>query len=256
MVAGVSNGSMVEKGGAMSVDVSGENQTSENQTRENLTILQNLANKPAAREWFSQVLSYLRVRVSDTGEEFTVITKGDEVEITPGFVPPQRRKLLYGLFDPGEWYAKQFIVTVSSQNVRNFSSFFDDDIVSEEELFRIMSFLMPVLLKATLEMSAMRNRLLVNTLRLDTMWHQCLLDPQGNETQQATVQMVGNTWEVLPGYHGTPQRKKVLTPEKLLEFQRRVHKAEEEDTLNGWFALLDWYRQWLASVSAPLNVKA
>jgi hypothetical protein len=93
-------------------------------------------------------------------------------------------------------------------------------------------------------------------LGLDTKWHQCLLDPQGNETQQSTVQLVGNTWEILPGYHGTPQRKKVLTPEKLLEFQRRVHKAENEDTLNGWFALLDWYRKWLASVSAAAAVSA
>jgi hypothetical protein len=44
----------------------------------------------------------------------------------------------------------------------------------------------------------------------------------------------------------------VLTPEKLLEFQRRVHEAEDEDTLNGWFALLDWYKKWLASVSMPV----
>ena len=221
---------------------------------ENLEILQGLTRNPAACAWFEQVLSYLRVQVSDTNEEFTVIDTGNGIEVTPGFVPPMRRKLLYGLFDPGDWYAKQFIITVNSQNVRNFASFFEDDEVGQEELFRIMSFLMPVLLKATLEMPAMRNRALIGLLGLDTMWHQCLLDPQGNETQPATVQMVGNTWEVLPGYHGTPQRKKVLTPEKLLEFQRRVHKAEDEDTLNGWFALLDWYRKWLASVSAPAPV--
>jgi hypothetical protein len=88
------------------------------------------------------------------------------------------------------------------------------------------------------------------------MWHQCLLDPQGNETQQATVQLVGDTWEILPGYHGIPQRKKVLTSEKLLEFQRRVHQAEDTDTLSSWFALLDWYRKWLESVSAPFVVAA
>ena len=222
---------------------------------ENLEILQALTRNAAARAWFTQVLSYLRVRVSDTDEEFTVLAKGDEVEIVTGFVPPARRKLLYGLFDPGEWYAKTFIITVNSQNVRNFAGFFADSEVGSEELFRIMSFLMPVLLKATLEMPAMRNRVLLTTLKLDTMWHQCLLDPQGNETQPATVQLVGNAWEILPGYHGTPQRKKVLTPEKLLEFQRRVHQAEEEDTLNGWFALLDWYRQWLDSVSAPLPAR-
>jgi hypothetical protein len=215
-----------------------------------------LTRNATARAWFEQVLTYLRVRVSDTGEEFTVISKKDGITITPGFVPPDRRKLLYGLFDPGDWYAKQFIITVSSQNLRNFSGFFEDATLNQEELFRIMSFLMPVLLKATLEMPAMRNRALVNLLGLDTMWHQCLLDPQGNETQQSTVQLVGNTWEILPGYHGTPQRKKVLTPEKLLEFQRRVHEAEDADTLGGWFALLDWYRKWLASVTAPVGVPA
>jgi hypothetical protein len=223
---------------------------------ENSELLQSLAQNPQARTWFEQLLSYLRVRVSDTGEEFTVISKKTGVEITPGFIPPDRRKLLYGIFDPGDWYAQQFVITVSSQNVRNFASFFADDNVSQEELFRIMSFLMPVLLKATLEMPAMRNRALLSLLGLDTVWHQCLLDPQGNETQPATVQLVGDKWEVLPGYHGTPQRKKVLTPEKLLEFQRRVHQAEDEDTLGGWFALLDWYRKWLGSVSAPVAVTA
>lgn len=223
---------------------------------ENLEILQELTRNPRACAWFTQVLSYLRVRVSDTGEEFTVVATGDEVEVTPGFLPPQRRKLLLGLFDPGEWYAKQFVVTVESQNVRNFAGFFKDGDLGPEELFRIMSFLAPVLLKATLEMSAMRNRALIGLLGLDTMWHQCLLDPAGNETQPATVQLIGNRWEVLPGYHGTPQRKKVLTPEKLLEFQRRVHEAEVTDTVQGWFALREWYKQWLASVSEPVHVAA
>jgi hypothetical protein len=220
---------------------------------ENLAILQNLTRNPSAVEWFTQVLSYLRVRVSDTNEEFTVLANEGAVEVQSGFLPPARRKLLYGLFDPGEWYAKQFVITVESQNVRNFAGFFEDANIGPQELFRIMTFLMPVLLKATLEMPAMRNRALIGVLGLDTMWHQCLLDPEGNETQPATVQMVGNSWEILPGYHGTPQRKKVLTPEKLLEFQRRVHDAEVEDTLGGWFALLDWYRKWLNSVSAPLQ---
>lgn len=217
---------------------------------ENLAILQGLTGDPVARMWFQQVLTYLRVRVSDTNEEFTVISRGDTVEVTPGFIPPDRRKLLYGFFDPGEWYATQFIVTVKSENVRNFASFFEDKEVGVDELFRIMSFLMPVLLKATLEMPAMRNKALIAMLGLDTVWHQCLLDPQGNETQPATVELVGDRWEITPGYQGTPQRKKVLTPEKLLEFQRRVHEAEDTDTLQGWFGLLDWYRKWLDSVSS------
>jgi hypothetical protein len=219
---------------------------------ENLEIMQGLTRNPTAQEWFKQVLTYLRVRITDTNEEFTVFNRKEGIVIAPGFVPPERRKLLYGLFDPGDWYAKQFIIDLTGQNLRNLAAFFEDATLDQEELFRVMSFLMPILLKATLEMPAMRNRALLNVLKLDTMWHQCLLDPQGNETQPSTVQLVGNAWEITPGYHGTAQRKKVLTPEKLLDFQRRVHQAEEEDTLRGWFALLDWYRQWLASVSAPV----
>lgn len=219
---------------------------------ENLRIVEELTQNPAACRWFTQVLSYLRVNVEDTGEQFTVTADGETVTVHPGFIPAARRKLLFGLFDPGEWYAKQFILSLRSENVRAFASFFTDDEITPEELYRIMRFLSPVLLRAALGIPAMQNKALLAALGIDTYWQQCLVDPEGNETDPYTVQLVGSTWEILPGYHGSPPYRKRLTPEKLLEFQRRTHQAEVEDTVQGWFALLGWYKEWLASVSVPL----
>ncbi|HXF60570.1 MAG TPA: hypothetical protein VNK95_03065 [Caldilineaceae bacterium] len=216
---------------------------------ETLQILQELANRPAAREWVQQVVSYVRLQVTDTNEEFTVICRPAGIEVVPGFRPPDRRPILFGLFDPGKWYAEQFIIPLTSENIRNFAGFFTDDTLDEQELYRVMAFIAPRLLQATLRMPVMRNRLLLALLRLDTAWHQCLLDPAGNETQQATVRFINGQWEILEGYQGVAQRKKVLTAPSLLEFQRRVHQAEVENTLAGWLALHAWYKQWLAARS-------
>jgi hypothetical protein len=216
---------------------------------ENLQLLQSLADKPAASQWFRDVLSYIRLEVTDTGETFTVICRGERVEVKPGFQPPARRKVLLGLFDPGDWYAKQFILPLKSENIRNFAAFFVDDIVDDQELYRVMAFIQPVLLKAALGMPVMRNTFLLNLFRLDTFWHQCLLDPKGNETQQCTVKFEHGQWSITPGYHGAPQRKKVLTASKLLQFQRRVHQAEVANTLAGWLGLAPWYHNWLASIT-------
>ncbi len=219
---------------------------------DSLQVVRELAANPVASTWFAQVLSYLRVHVEDTGEDFTVTADGQRVEVHPGIVPFDRKKVLFGLFDPGEWYAKQFVLKLNSEHVRNFAAYFADDEVTPEELYHTMRFLTPVLLNAALEIPAMRNPLLLNLLGLETYWQQALLDPEGNVTEPHTVQLIGSEWQILPGFHGTPRRRKLLTPEKLLEFQRRTHEAEVEDTLQGWFALLGWYKQWLDTVSVPV----
>jgi hypothetical protein len=218
---------------------------------ENLQLLQTLAANPAVARWVSDVISYLRLRLTDTDEEFTVVCEKGKVQVLPGFQPPVRRPILFGTFDPGDWYDRQFILPLTNENLRNFAGFFDDDTVDAQELYRIMAFLQPRLLAAALGMRVMHNPVLLRLFRLDTHWHQCLLDPAGNETQQCTVTFTGGQWSIRPGYHGVAQRKKVLTPAKLLAFQQRVHQAEVENTLAGWLALNRWYHDWLDSVTVP-----
>lgn len=215
---------------------------------DNLAILQALAEQPAARAWVQQVVSYVRLRVTDTGEEFSVFCRPEGIEVVAGFRPPPRHPILFGLFDPGAWYAEQFIIPLNSQNIRNFAGYFTDERLDAEELYAVMAFIAPRLLRATLSMPVMRNRALLALFGQELAWHQCLLDPQGQETQQATVRFVNGAWEIQEGYHGVAQRKKVLTPQRLLDFQHRVHQAEIEDTLPGWLALHTWYRQWLPSL--------
>ncbi len=217
---------------------------------ENLQLLQALANRPSAIAWFKELLDEIRLNVTDTGEQFTIVNHGDRVEVLSGFHAPSRRKILFGLLDPGDWYAQQFIIPLQSQNIRNLSAVFADNVVDAEELYRIMAFIAPHLLQAALGIPAMRNKFLLKLFKLDTFWHQCLLDPQGNETQPCTVALTHGQWLIIPGYHGQSQRKKVLTAQKLLEFQRRVHQAEQENSLSGWLALGTWYQNWLESLTA------
>jgi hypothetical protein len=217
---------------------------------ENLAILQELAQQPTARAWVEQVVSYVRLRVTDTDEEFSVFCRPEGVEVVPGFRPPPRAPILFGLFDPGAWYAEQFIIPLSSQHIRNFAGYFTDARLDEEELYAVMAFIAPHLLRAALSMPVMRNRALLALFGQEIAWHQCLLDPQGNETQPQTVRLVNGEWEIQAGYQGVAQRKKVLTSQKLLDFQRRVHQAEMEDSLFGWLALHSWYRQWLNTLTA------
>lgn len=182
--------------------------------------------------------------MTDTGEQFTIVNRGDHFEVLNGFQPRERKKILFGLLDPGEWYAKQFIVPLQSQNIRNLVTVFADDIVDAEEQYRILSFAFRPLLDATLAMPVMRNDFLLKVLRLDTFWQRALLDPHGNETQQATVIYTHKQWLVIPGYHGKPGRRFVIRPEQLLELQKRIHQAEEADSLLGWLALARWYVKW------------
>ena len=220
---------------------------------QNLSLLQTLAEQPAVQQWVGDLINYVRLQITDSGEEFTVLRQGQRLAVAPGFVAPVRRPILFGLFDPGDWYAKQFILPLNSNNLQNFAGFFTDKVVDERELYRIMAVLQPVLLAAALRMPAMHNRWLLSLFRLDTHWHQCLLDPNGNETQSCTVQFANGRWTVTPGYHGVAQRKKVLTAPKLLDFQKRVHQAESENSLRGWLALASWYRTWLDSISVPIT---
>ncbi len=216
----------------------------------NLQALQDLAAKPVASDWFSKILNELRLSVTDTGEQFTIISYNDRVEVVNGYQNPRRSKILFGLFDPGHWYATQFVIPLKSENINNLTGVFADNVVTDEELYRIMAFITPHLLRAALGMSVMKNSFLLWLFKMDTFWHQCMLDPDGNETQQSTVEFKNGEWHITVGYHGTTKRKKMLTAQKLLEFQQRVHQAEQENSLSGWLSLSSWYHRWLDSITA------
>jgi hypothetical protein len=64
---------------------------------------------------------------------------------------------------------------------------------------------------------------------------------------------VNDQWLVIPGYHGKPQRRVTRTPEQLLEFQRRLHQANEQNTLAAWIDAARWYVKWREEVTRPTS---
>ena len=219
---------------------------------ENLQLLQQLAQKPSVKAWFRQTFQQVHLKIIDTGEEFTIIDRGSGMEVLSGARAPQRKTkgLLARLgFDPSGWYAQQFTIPLQSENIRNLVTVFADDVVDVQEEYRIVLFLVEPLLKAVLSMPVMQNTMLLRFLQIDPFWQQALLHPQVNETQQFTAIFEHKQWLMLPGDYGKPKHRYLVKPEQIMAFQRRVHQAEQQESLPGWLAALKWFWSWRDSIT-------
>lgn len=203
---------------------------------ENLLLLQNLTSQPAAVEWFRRLFRRVHIQLTDTGEEFCVLHRGDTVEIHRGF-------------DGGN---PDFVVPLESQNIRNLCDYFSDDRVDPYEQYRIVKFMLRPCLEAALALPVLNNPAIRRVLKLDTHWQEAILDPEGNEDERLTVVHVNNQWLVIPGYYGKPQRRLVMRPEQVLEYQRRVFDADEQGGLPAWLEAARWYVRWRDEVSVPV----
>lgn len=202
---------------------------------ENLTCLQDLAARPSARKWFDGLFHRVHIRLTDTGEEFTVTQDGGEAQVEPG---------LQG--DPN------FVIPLESQNLKNLASFFSDDEITPYEEYRIVKFMLKPCLEAGLALPILQNSAFRKVVKIDTHWQEALLDPEGNEDEQLTVVCVNNQWLIIPGYYGRPQRRLVMRPDQVLEYQRRVFAAAERNSLPTWLEVGKWYKGWRDEVSVPL----
>jgi hypothetical protein len=203
---------------------------------DNLQQLQALTQKRSAVEWFKGLFSRVHVEVTDQKERFTMVHRGDRVEVEEGFQGDN----------------PSFVIPLESQNIRNLVGFFDDDGIDNQEQYRIVKFMLKPCLKAALEMPVLQNNAFRKIVRVDTHWQEALLDPQGQEDEQLTVMCVNDQWLVVPGYHGKPQRRLVMKPEQVLDFQRRVFNADEKNNLTTWLEVGRWYVQWRDQVSVPV----
>ena len=152
---------------------------------------------------------------------------------------------LHDDFGPEE---PNFVVPLRAENIDNLIGFFADDVIDPHEEYRIVKFMLVPCLKGALAMPILRNRAFMKIVRVDTHWQEALLDPEGKEDEQLTVVYVNDQWLVIPGYQGRPQRRLVMTPAQVLEFQRRVLHADEAGSLAAWLELGAWYVKWRETV--------
>lgn len=200
---------------------------------ENLQHLQALTQKTSVLEWFKGLFKQVHVEITDTGEKFTILHHGDRAEVIPGFKAPK----------------PNFVVPLESENIRRLTAAFSDDAIDAQEQYRIVKFMLKPCLRAALAMPILKQKALMDIVKVETHWQEALLDPQGNEDEQVTVIYINKQWLVIPGYHGTPQRRLRLKPEQLLDFQRRVFEADESGKITTWAKLARWYVKWREEIT-------
>ncbi|HRA19403.1 MAG: hypothetical protein IPJ58_18015 [Ardenticatenia bacterium] len=202
----------------------------------NLSQLQSLVQQPAARAFFKGLFARARLELTDTGERFTIHQEGDDVRVAEGFDGPDAN----------------LVVPLASQNLANLGAIFADRQVTGDESYRIVRFMLRPCLEASLQMPILQNDRLLRILGVDD-WQQALLDPQGREDVQLTVHKTDGQWTVSEGYHGNPRRRLRLTAEQMLDFQRRLFKADEENSISGWMSLAGWYVTWRDQLTVPVG---
>jgi hypothetical protein len=200
---------------------------------ENLKLLQGLTQNKAAMEWFKGLFKQAHLELTDTGEKFTILHHGDSVEVLEGL----RGK------DPN------LIVPLESENIRRLAAAFSAGNVDAQVQYRIVKFLLKPCLNAALVMPVLKNKALLKIVKVDTHWQEALLDPEGNEDEQVTIIYVNKQWLVIPGYHGKPQRRLLLSPQHVLDFQRRVFEADEVGKLTSWLNVAKWYVKWREEIT-------
>ncbi len=203
---------------------------------ENLQLLKAVTEKPSAVAWFKGLFTQAHIELTDTGERFTVIHHGDRGEVVVGF---QAQK-------------PNFVVPLESENIRRLSAAFADNVIDQQEQYRIVKFMLKPCLKAALALPILNHASMQKIVRVDTHWQEALLDPQGNEDEQVTIIYINRQWLVIPGYYGKPQRRLRLTPAQLLDFQRRVFEADQANKLSGWLRVARWYVKWREEITVPV----
>lgn len=195
--------------------------------------LEKLITTSSAIAWFRGLFNRIHLQMTDSGERYTIVHTGESME-------------LYDDFGPEE---PNFVVPLRQENIDNLLGFFADNAIDAYEEYRIVKFMLVPCLKAALAMPILQNKAFLKIVRVDTHWQEALLDPDGNEDEQLTVMYVNDQWLVVPGYHGASQRRMVMTPAQVLEFQRRVLHADEAGSLATWLELAAWYVKWRESVT-------
>ncbi len=202
----------------------------------NQQYLEQLAQKKSAVSWFKGLFDRVHLEITDTGEKFTILHHGDHVEVFPDF----------------QGAKPNFVIPLESENISRLVAAFSDDTIDAQEQYRIVKFMLKPCLRAALEMPVLNNKRLLQVVKVDDHWQEALLDPQGHEDEQVTVVRVNRQWLVIPGYHGKPKRRLLLTPEQLLDFQRRVLEADSSGKISDWVNLAQWYVKWREQISVKV----
>jgi hypothetical protein len=197
-----------------------------------LEMWSDIVQTPELVNYFRDVFDKIGITIQETGEQFTVIHKGDAF----GFMLGVETDV-------------DCVVPLRLENAANLVKHARDGRFDPQEAWQIIGVLFTPLTRATLRHPYFAQGWLRRLAGVEDLIHVCLVDPDGAQQVCHTLVFAARQWLVIPGLHGNPQRIFYLTSSDALEFQRHIHRAIRENSMSGWWQFAEWYRGWRISVS-------
>ena len=174
----------------------------------------------------------LGIRVTDTGEAFTCIHRGDRIEFVPG------------LDEAGV----DFIVPVYQFQLARLADHLGRGSIDQLEQFRIVRALFATAAgrRHLLSNPLLSNATLRRIIRGKNLLQVTLVSPDPRQEPDATYTIVFVNQEqlVIPGLHGTPQRILRVGVREAIELQRQIYAGMKANDLGTWVTIARWYVDW------------
>jgi hypothetical protein len=184
-------------------------------------------------DFFKDYFVNLGVKIVETGEEVTVLHKGDHFEIVRGI---DEKKV-------------DFILPIGTQNVLNLIKHAEDGKIDEQETYKILAVFFTPMTSMTLKNPLMTKNIPRAMSKMQNNVHVTLFNPTKTESVSHTLIYLNREWIVVPGFHGTPKRKFELNVAQALDYQKHVFDAIKANKKKTWREFKRWYMSWRKDVS-------
>ncbi|MEC7987607.1 MAG: hypothetical protein VX278_20740 [Myxococcota bacterium] len=197
-----------------------------------MDVWNGITKTPALVEYFKDTFDTIGVSIEGTDERFTVEHTGTELKLSEGIAEDVN-----------------FRVSISEKQVSNMVKNAEDNQISADESWRIMSVLFTPMTSVTLDNPVFVNNRMRKKLGIEDLTHVYLLNPNGETANSHTLFFVKGQWVVVKGIHGKPRRTYKLTPAQALEYQKKTFSAVRANKAKQWREWAKWYTKWRKGVS-------
>jgi hypothetical protein len=194
-------------------------------------------------EFFSGLFDRVGIQVTDTGEAFTVIHRGD-------------RMVLSDELDPE---TVDFVVPLESPQVDLLVEAMEDGELGELARFRIMVAIGTPATRALLQRPVIQSETLKEFLYwigdAEPVMQVVIAAPEGERDAAHTIERTDDGFVVTRGLHGTVSQIYRLTTDDAQVYQRRMMAVRKENSLAGWFSFARWYGSFTERVAVPVGTR-
>ncbi len=194
---------------------------------------------PHVVAFFDGLFERVGVRLTDTGEAFTCIHRGDHIEFSDELDPE----------------SVDFVVTIDQAQVDGMLGYLKAPDLDEAARFRIVSVIATPATAAMLKKPAIKSARLRSFLywigNAPAHMQVVLAAPAGLADMGHTIVRQGADTIVAPGLHGSVSEIYRLSVAEAVEFQRRMMAARKANSLWAWIGFARWYGAFTTRVAVP-----